>query len=317
MNRTISLLFICPPLSLLIEDEMNKKLALLIIAGLFIVVAGGLLLQQKAGIDDRGASPFSPAPAPVPPTAEMQVKRGFGLPSFSIGSEAKETRGSYAVDRQVIKTARLSIEVEDFQGAAKGMEQIAGKAGGYVLSSNSYVTGTGHRKGSITIRVPETGFLSVIEELQRIGEVKSKSTLGQDVTEEYIDLEARLKNYEKQEARLLEILNKAERVEDILKVEEQLGRVRGEIERLTGRLKYLNERIEMATITLELYEPEPITQSIGLRNALRQAVAGFITTVNALIVFVSYALPLATILSVAYYYRRRRVLRRVGNEGEK
>jgi hypothetical protein len=238
----------------------------------------------------------------------MRETASIGLPTFSVGSGAKETQTSYAVVRQVIKTAYLSIEVDAFQAAAKEVEGIALKEG-YVLSSSSYVTGTGHRRGSITIRVPEPSFLSVIEELEKIGEVKSKSTTGQDVTEEYIDLEAQLKNYEKQEARLLEILGKAEKVEDILKVEEQLGRVRGEIERLTGRLRYLNERIEMATITLELYEPEPITQSFGLRNALRLAVAGFITTLNALIVFTGYALPLAALGAGALFLHRRRKIK--------
>lgn len=292
---------------MLTEDErMDKKLALLIMAGLFIAVAGGLLLQQKAGTMDDSYVTF-PAPAPVPETAEMREKKGFGLPSFSVGSGAKETQTSYATARQVIKTAHLSIEVDDFQAAAKEVEGIALKEG-YVLSSSSYVTGTGHRRGSITIRVHEPSFLSVIEELEKVGEVKSKSTTGEDVTEEYIDLEARLKNYEKQEARLLEILGKAEKVEDVLKVEEQLGRVRGEIERLMGRLRYLNERIEMATIAVELYEPEPITQSFGLRNALKLAVAGFITTVNALIVFIGYALPLAALGGGALYlYRRRKI----------
>jgi hypothetical protein len=264
---------------------MDRKLALLIIAGLFIAVAGGLLLQQ-AGTIHKSSYATPPVPAPIP-------------------LKAKEAQRSYAVDRQVIKTAHLSVEVDDFQGAAKEVERITAKAGGYVLGSNSYVTATGRRRGSVTIRVPETDFNSVIKELERIGEVRSKSTSGQDVTEEYIDLEARLNNYKKQEARLLEILNRAETVEEILRVEEQLGRIRGEIERLTGRLRYLNERIEMATITVELYEPEPITQSWGLRNALKQAVAGFITTVNALIVLVGYALPLAGILFVAYYYRKR------------
>jgi hypothetical protein len=289
---------------------MDKKLALLIMVGLFIAVAGGLLLQQ-AGTIDKGSYVTTPAPAPMQPTAKMEAKRGFGLPTFSTGEKVKEvvqTDTSDVIDRQVIKTAHLSIEVDDFHVAIKEVEQITAKAGGYVLSSSSYVTGTGHRRGGITIRVPETGFLSVIDDLEKIGEVKSKSASGQDVTEEYIDLEARLKNYEKQEARLLEILSKAEKVEDILKVEEQLGRIRGEIERLTGRLKYLNERIEMATITVELYEPEPITQSWGLRNALKLAVAGFITTVNALIVFIGYALPLAAIgAAVLFLYRRRKI----------
>jgi hypothetical protein len=285
---------------------MNGKHALLMMAGLFIAVAGGLLLQQKAGALDSASTIF---PSPVPPsTAGTQVEKSRGLLTYSTGEkvEVLQTGTGDVIDRQLIKTAHLSIGVPEFSAASREVERITVEAGGYVLRSSSHVTDTGHRRGSVTIRVPETNFLSVIGELEKIGEVKSRSTSAQDVTEEYIDLEARLENYERQEARLLEILNKAETVEDILRVEDQLGRVRGEIERLTGRLRYLNERIEMAAITVELYEPEPITRSWGLRNALKLAVAGFITTVNALIVFIGYALPLAVILSAAYYYRKKR-----------
>jgi predicted nucleic acid-binding Zn-ribbon protein len=126
--------------------------------------------------------------------------------------------------------------------------------------------------------------------------VTSKSVSAQDVTEEYIDVSARLDNLERQEARLQEILNMTETVEDVLAVEKELERVRGEIESLTGRLNYLDDRIDFSTINIRVTEPRPITHSWGIRDALSESVNGFISMVNALIILVGYLLPLVIVL---------------------
>ncbi len=213
-------------------------------------------------------------------------------------------------ERKIIQTGFISIEVVDFQTSSREVDRIAIEAGGFVSNSNSFVTDNGQRRGTITIRVPKDKFKDAMEKLEGIGDVKSKSVSGEDVSEEFIDLEARLSNLEKQEKRLLEILEKATTVEDILKVEAQLERVRGEIERITGRLRFLENRVDLATITVELFEPEPITQSLGLRSALREAVDGFISTLNGIIIGSGTLLPLVLLALVAYaFYRffKRRV----------
>jgi len=133
----------------------------------------------------------------------------------------------------------------------------------------------------------------------------SYSSSGRDVTEEYIDLEARLRNLRRQEERLLEILDRAESVKDVLEVERELGRVRGEIERLEGRLRYLSNRVEFATITVELLEPEPIAQSLGLRSAISDAMKGLVTVTRALIVAIGYLLPIAAVAAVLFALLRR------------
>jgi hypothetical protein len=214
------------------------------------------------------------------------------------------------VDRKIIKTGYLTIEVEQFDTVAAAVEEMAVAAGGFVSNSNSYVTSEGQKKGSVTIRVPAEGFESILEEIKKLGEVKSTSSSGQDVTEEYIDLEARLSNYQKQEERFLVILENASTVEDVLKVEEQLGRVRGEIERIEGRLRYYDNYIDLSTITVSLEEPTPITRKWGLRDAISSSVEGFIGSTNAVIIFVGSVLPwvvfLLLVAGIVRLARRKR-----------
>jgi len=210
------------------------------------------------------------------------------------------------VERKVIRTAYLSIEVGNFDEASSEVESAIEALGGFIADSSAYTTDRGKKRGTITARVPEEMFSEAIARLEKVGRVESKRISGQDVTEEYIDLEARLNNSRRTEGRLLDILEKAEKVEDILRVEKELARVREEIERLTGRMRYLDDRIDLSTVTVELYEPEPITQSWGLRDAIRRSIMGFIGSTNSMIVFVGSTLPVAIVLMVLYSLFRRR-----------
>ncbi|MDO9516996.1 MAG: DUF4349 domain-containing protein [Methanosarcinaceae archaeon] len=205
-----------------------------------------------------------------------------------------------SIERKVISTADLAIKVDDSAAAIDEIIKITEAAGGFVSSSSvydSYYEGD-QKEGYATVRVPKDGFTSVIGDIETLGEVTSKTISGRDVTEEYIDLSARLGNLERQEERLVEILAMATTVEEVLDVERELGRIRGEIESLTGRLKYLNDKVDLSTITVRVSEPRPITQSWGIRDALSESVAGFISSVAALIVFVGYALPIVIFLIV-------------------
>lgn len=204
-----------------------------------------------------------------------------------------------SVDRKTITTVDMTIQVSD---AADGVDEISNMAvasGGYVSSSSirdSYYDSHEGKEGYITVRVPESEYSSFLENVGELGEVTRESVSAQDVTEEYIDVSARLDNLERQEARLQEILNMTETVEDVLAVEKELERVRGEIESLTGRLNYLDDRIDFSTINIRVTEPRPITRSWGIRDAISESVNGFISMVNALIILVGYLLPLVIVL---------------------
>lgn len=222
------------------------------------------------------------------------AEAGFSEKSYDMAVEE-------SVDRKVISTADISIKVDDAAAAIDEIIKITQAAGGFVSSSSvydSYYGESDQKEGHATIRVPKDGFISVIGEIEALGEVGSKTISGRDVTEEYIDLSARLGNLERQEVRLLEILNMTTTVEEVLDVEWELGRVRGEIESMTGRLKYLDDKVDFSTITVQVSEPRPITQSWGIRDALSESVAGFISSVAGLIVFVGYTLPIVIFLTV-------------------
>ncbi|MBN1456046.1 MAG: DUF4349 domain-containing protein [Methanomicrobia archaeon] len=238
--------------------------------------------------------------APVPAPAGKGAAETF---SSALASTAEQ---------KLIQRASLSIEVADFQTSSDALSQIVARAGGFISDSYTYVTDTDRKRGEITIRVPSDRFLAVITELETLGTVSSQHIAGEDVTEEYIDLQARLNNSERQEQRLREILELAETVEEILEVERELERVRGEIEQMTGRITYLENRIELATITVSLYEPEPITQSWGIRDALRAAFAGFVAVIRGLIIAVGYAVPILILLGLGWLIRSVMVRRKSG-----
>ena len=220
-----------------------------------------------------------------------------------------------SVGRKTITTVDMTIKVDDAAAVMGEVSKMAVTSGGYVASSSvydSYYDSNVGKEGYITVRVPESEYPSFLETVENLGEVTSKSVNAQDVTEEYIDVTARLDNLERQETRLQEILNMTVTVEDVLSVEKELERVRGEIESLTGRLNYLEDRIEFSTINIRVTEPRPITRSWGIRDALSESVNGFISMVNALIVLVGYLLPLVIVVAVfggTFVVLRRRMRR--------
>jgi len=177
----------------------------------------------------------TPAPAPVFPSTPSDGGTGQ-IPS---------------TDRLIVRTANMSLVVQDIPIAMDQVIQLTKGFEGYVVSSNRW--GEGERLfGTITIRVPVEHFETAMTALRDLAvEVTSETTSSQDVTEEYVDLNSRLKNAEATEQQYLAFLEKATTVEDILKIYDGLSRIRGEIEQIKGRMQYL-ERTS-ATSLIEVY----------------------------------------------------------------
>jgi hypothetical protein len=292
---------------------MKRTYPLLFIFLLTCVIAAGCLSTDS---DTHYYAPQEEGFSFGNDMAKMAFDEEFDIArdSMSIVAENGGSSGS-SITRKVITTSDVSLEVKDTPEAIDSIGAIASEYDGYVSSSSVYDTYYGDSEsmsGYITIRIPATEHDTVIDRIEGLGKVTSKSTSGVDVTEEYIDVEARLSNLERQEQRLQEILEMATTVEEVLEVEKELGRVRGEIESLTGRLNYLNDRIDFSTITVSVSEPRNITHSWGLRDALSDSVRGFIGSVNGIIVFIGIALPIVifvTIVGSAAIFVKRRVWR--------
>jgi hypothetical protein len=157
-----------------------------------------------------------------------------------------------ALDRMIIRTGYMTIVVED---VTRSMEQIANLAStfdGYVVDSRSQQDGE-RMVGVISIRVDAGFFNDAIQALRNMAvEVTSESTTGEDVTEEYVDLQARLGNLEASEAQLLELMQQAGTVEEILKVQRELTDTREEIEQIKGRMQYLEQSSATSLIQISL-----------------------------------------------------------------
>ena len=152
-------------------------------------------------------------------------------------------------ERMVVFTARIDLEVDDIDSTVEYVRLLTETYGGFVASVSTRSEG-----GAVTIRVPQAHFYDVVLDVEVLGDVVNRDLKGEDVTEDFVDLEARLSNLQAQEVRLLEILEMGTTVEDVLKVEKELERVRGEIEGITGELQYLESRVELATVTVLLNE---------------------------------------------------------------
>jgi len=190
--------------------------------------------RAPAEMPDEGVAPI-PAPAPVP------------KPSPVNGGD--QTIGA---DRMIIRTANMQLVVDDVRNTIDKITELSQNLEGYVVNSSSWKEGE-RVVGQITIRVPSADFDYVMGVLRSMAvEVTSETTSAQDVTEEYVDLEAQLRNLEATEAQLLLLMEKAVKVEDILNVQRELSRVQQDIERVKGRMQYLERTSAMSLIQVLL-----------------------------------------------------------------
>jgi hypothetical protein len=147
-----------------------------------------------------------------------------------------------------------------------------------------------------------------------LGTVRSRQITGQDVTEEYVDFEARVRNLERQEARLLTFMDKATRIPDLLAIEQEVARVRGEIERLTGRMRFLSGKVEMATVQTDVTQKPKkapggfwdLDRSIArVQHAFLATVVQMLAVMEGLVAFAASLLPLALLALIGWIVVRR------------
>jgi len=160
--------------------------------------------------------------------------------------------GSVESTRKLIWTASLTVEVQEIAGPAQAATDIAKEAGGYVQSRSD----SEENYANLTLRVPAAALKDVVGKLEALGKVTYRSMSSRDVTEEYIDLEARLANMIALRDRLKKLLDKATDVKEILAIEKELSRAQAEIDSMTGRMKALKGQVDLATLELTLDRKE-------------------------------------------------------------
>jgi hypothetical protein len=209
--------------------------------------------------------------------------------------------------RKIVYNAWISLEVNNVDAAITQLENLANEFNGYP-SSISVSKGEKIKTGSITLKVPQTEFFDAIIRVEQIGQVKNKNVNSEDVTQQYIDLTARLANAQREEKILLDLMNKATDVKDMLEIESELARVRGEIESYTGQLNFLENRIDYSTITVDLSEPSPPLPlpEVNWYSLVISGLSWLLLIVQGLVILVFVAIVPVTIAVLAYYLFRRR-----------
>ena len=175
----------------------------------------------------------------------------------SAGNSAGGDAALQITERQVIRTAFVIIRSDDVSAAATTIRTLAETAGGFVQQLS--ISGEeGFEQASLTVRIPREQFFDTLDRIAALGEVLSQDISTQDVTDQFIDLEARLNALTTEEGSLFTLLGIAESVTDILTIERELARIRADIERLQGQLNFLENRVAMSTITITLFGPESV-----------------------------------------------------------
>ncbi len=199
-----------------------------------------VLILLVTGCSDRESAPMGSVSTTVPATTEA-----------SRGGQAS-TRGTNPQERMVIKTADVTIESDDPEASSASAQAFAAAAGGFVVQSNTHQWNQNANTVSLTLRIPAAQFEPIMAQARGLGSVKSENIAGQDVTEEFADLQAQMSNQRALEQRFRELLGQTQSVTEALEVERELARVRIEIDQLEGRAKFLSDQVALSTINLNI-----------------------------------------------------------------
>jgi hypothetical protein len=285
-----------------------------------LALAAGLLacdrearpLQSTGALarDEAVAGRAAPVatPAPGTPTADLTGGQMF-QESQQAADRFSPAVGADAAPSMVIRTGRAAIEVDSLEPAVALVRDLASRLGGHVANT-SLQTGTGQlRSATLELKIPAARFDDALAGLNPIGKLQSVDVQAQEVGEEYVDVTARVANARRLEQRLITILaTRTGKLQDVLEVEQALARVREEIERYDGRLRYLRARVALSTLSVYLHEPVPVVGRVGssvIGEAFKQAWRNFVGLVALVIQSLGIVLPLGAVAAGAWWAYRR------------
>lgn len=283
---------------------MKSPVGLLLV--LVIALAG--CTAQSESATSTVSSPTDSAPASQPkPEAATESRIGFTdvnrdqklqqsaeLQKVSLTDADTAAAAAEAADRKIIRNANLTMEVNSTTDIQHKVTSIAESHGGFVVASEAK-----QRENiepakrtldiKLVVRVPATRFGTALDQIRGLANtLREENVTGQDVTEEFIDLEARIRTQKALELQFLEIMKQARKVEDALEVQRQIADVRTEIEKLEGRKRFLENRASLSTIVVNLETPKQIavnTSSFG--RSLRDAVSESLDLGSGMLLFLT------------------------------
>ena len=221
-------------------------------------------LGREAAASSRDANSSAPAPAPAAagagasaarPAAGAAANQSTASPALST---VEQSSAAQNIDRKVIRNGQLTVEVTDMEGALGQVRSIATRGGGFVSASSTHVERVDNQDRTVadlTLQVRSITADGAISDLRALGKVLAENSSSQDVSEEYVDITANLDNLRASESAILKLMDKATQIQDVLALQRELSNVRGQIDRLQGRQRFIDNRTEMTTIAVALRLP--------------------------------------------------------------
>jgi hypothetical protein len=295
---------------------MNKRIALVLMMGAMLLLSS---CQSQA---ETALMPIMSTPGALPIAEEVKVveeREAAGNGEFYDASLPLNN-----IERMVIKNAELTIFVADPAAAIDQIASMAGASGGYIVSSNTYMTYNDNEQrvpeGNIPIRVPADQLDATLDKIKALVSDKNTDIInervsGQDVTQEYTDLSSRLRNLEEAEKQLLRFMNEANDMEDVLSIYRELVNVQQQIEVIKGQMQYYEQSSALSAISVVVRSQEsiaPLTiggwQPVGVaRDAIQALISTLRFLANVLIWLVLYFAPVAVLL----FFPIRAIVRKV------
>jgi hypothetical protein len=262
------------------------------------------------------------------PTAENAPRYALGV-ALAPAKAAADPDGAAPVERftstaeglnrKIIYNAHVELAVEDFTGVPDRVIELVKKFDAYVADSSLSGSSGENRRGTWKIRVPVARFDEFVGAAKGLGELVRVGTSSRDVSEEYYDVDARIRNKTKEEERLLKLLEERPgKLEDVIAIERELSRVREELERMQGRMRVLTDLTSLTTIDLSITEikgyqpPETPTLATRVRRSFEVSLDTLRAAGEELLIAVVWTvpwMPLAAIALVPVYVAARRVRR--------
>lgn len=245
----------------------------------------------------------------------------------AVGPQKSRAKTAAEAARLIAYQVAMTLEVKDFPAAKAKLEKTVAEAGGYVAQASAAETPNQPRRADLVVRVPVEKLSAVLDELRGLGRVLNEQLSTDEVTEQVVDLEARLRNARATEQRLVAVLSeRTGKVRDILEVEREIARTRQGIEQMEARRQNLLHRLELATLSVALVEefkaqlaPAPVGTGTRLHNAFVDGYQGLVDTLLGFVFFFArYGLSLLfwwTLLWLGWRLVRRPLWRLVGTRG--
>ncbi len=217
----------------------------------------------------------TPAPAPAGMLGRGRANAGAAAPeelSAQQGRPAFTAGTADVAPSMVIRTGYAAVEVDSLELAVAALRLAAQRVGGYVANATVTAGRDQHRTAMLEVKVPAARFDDLVAGLRPLGRVESVNVTAEDVGEEFVDVTARITNARRLEERLIDLLaTRTGKLQDVLNVERELARVREEIERHEGRLRFLKTRAALSTLSVSIHEPLPITGNPSAGDVVAEA----------------------------------------------